>query len=148
MVIIHHQLLAVYFQLFKCYDEHCCACSCFSFQILGDFFRNNCKKIAILLSERLVPLYNIYSDIGSISFPNLNSHWYYYLKLLGEEVILGDWDGHMHTAIYVIDITNKNLLYNPGNSIQYSIITYMQKESKRVNICICVTDSPCCTPET
>lgn len=91
------------FSFFKCYDEPCCVWSCFSFQILGDFFGNNCKKIAILLSERLVPLYNIYSDTGSIRFPNLNSHWYYYLKFWGKEVKLGDWDGHMHIAIYVID---------------------------------------------
>ena len=34
-------------------------------------------------------------------------------------------------------------------STQYSVMTYMGKESKkRVGICICINDSLCCTPET
>ena len=46
-------------------------------------------------------------------------------------------------------MTNKNLLYSTGNSTQYSVMTYMAKESKkRVAICICITDSLCCTAET
>ena len=33
---------------------------------------------------------------------------------------------------------------------QYSVMAYMGKESKkkRVDTCICITDSLCCTPET
>ena len=46
-------------------------------------------------------------------------------------------------------ITNKNLLYNTGNSTQYSVMACMGKESKkRVDICMCLTDSLCCTAET
>ena len=37
--------------------------------------------------------------------------------------------GHIHTTIYNID--NKDLLYSTGNSTQYSIMTYMGKESKK-----------------
>ena len=52
-----------------------------------------------------------------------------------------------HTLLYVRQIKNKDLLYSTGNSTQYSVITYMRKESKkRMNIC--VTESLCCTPET
>ena len=43
---------------------------------------------------------------------------------------LEDWDWHIHTNIYKI-ITNKDLLYSPGNSTQYSVMTYMGKESKK-----------------
>lgn len=63
---ICHLLLAIYFHFCKCYDEqHGCAYRLlfFFFQILDYFFRKNCKKIAMLLSKSLVPLYNIYSDI-------------------------------------------------------------------------------------
>ena len=44
--------------------------------------------------------------------------------------------------------TNKDLLYSTGNSTQCSEMAYMGKEPKRVDICIRITDSPCCTPET
>ena len=44
---------------------------------------------------------------------------------------------------------NKDLLYSTGNSTQYFVMAYMGKESKkRVDKCICITDSLCCTPET
>ena len=56
----------------------------------------------------------------------------------------GAWDEHTHTTTY--KITNKDLLCSTGNSTQYSVITYMKKE--RMNICICITESLCCTPET
>ena len=43
----------------------------------------------------------------------------------------------------------KNILYSTGNSTQYSVMAYMGKELlKKVDICICITDSLCCTPET
>ena len=55
----------------------------------------------------------------------------------------------IHTLLYIKFITNKNLLYSTGDSTQYSVMTYVRKESKkRVNICMCITDSLCCTPET
>ena len=59
---------------------------------------------------------------------------------------MGDWDLHIHT--YIEQITNKNYLYRAGNSAQYSVMIRMGKESKRVDICICMTDPLCCTPET
>ena len=41
------------------------------------------------------------------------------------------------------------LLYSTGNTTQYSVTTYMGKESKKeLGICIHITDSLCCTPET
>ena len=33
--------------------------------------------------------------------------------------------------LYVIEMTRKSLLYSTGNSTQYSIMTYMGKESKK-----------------
>ena len=39
-------------------------------------------------------------------------------------------------------------MYNTGISTQYSVMTSMGKESKKVDICICITDSFCCTVET
>ena len=33
-----------------------------------------------------------------------------------------------YTPLYIKQITNKDLLYSTGNSYQYSIMTYMEKE--------------------
>ena len=55
----------------------------------------------------------------------------------------------IYTLLYVKQITNKNLLYSTGNSIQHSVMTYMGIENeKELDICICITDSLCCTAET
>ena len=35
----------------------------------------------------------------------------------------------IYTPICIKQITNKNLLYSTGNSTQYSVMTYMEKES-------------------
>ena len=35
----------------------------------------------------------------------------------------------IHTLLYIKGITNKDLLYSTGNSTQYSVMTYMGKES-------------------
>ena len=51
---------------------------------------------------------------------------------------------NINTLLLIRLIANKDLLYSTGNSIQYSLITYMRKE---LNICICITESLCCTPE-
>ena len=54
----------------------------------------------------------------------------------------------MYTLLYIKQMTNKDLP-STGNSTQYSVMTHMGKESKkRVDICICITDSLCCTPAT
>ena len=37
----------------------------------------------------------------------------------------------IYTLLYIKQITNKDLLYNTGNSTQYSVMTYMGKESKK-----------------
>ena len=38
---------------------------------------------------------------------------------------------NIQTLLYIRQITNKDLLYSTGNSTQYSVITYMRKESKK-----------------
>ena len=37
----------------------------------------------------------------------------------------------IYTLLYIIYITNKNLLYNTGKSSQYSVMTNMGIESKK-----------------
>ena len=54
----------------------------------------------------------------------------------------------IYTLLYIKQITNKDLLYSRGNSTQYSVMTFMGKESKKVVIGIYMTDSLCSTPET
>ena len=49
---------------------------------------------------------------------------------------------------YYYKITKKSLLYSTGNSTQYFTVNYMGKEAKkRVNTCVYITDSLCCTAE-
>ena len=48
-----------------------------------------------------------------------------------------------YTLLYIKQITNKDLLYNTGNCIQYVVIAYKGKESKKVY----KTNSLCCTSE-
>ena len=43
---------------------------------------------------------------------------------------LGGWDQHIHTTIYEID-NQQGPIYSTGNSTQYSVITYMGKESEK-----------------
>ena len=52
-----------------------------------------------------------------------------YQEKNGERDNLGDWDWCIHTTIY--KIYNKDLLYATGNSTQYSIMTYMEKNLKK-----------------
>ena len=55
---------------------------------------------------------------------------------------------NINIILRIRQITNKDL-YVTGNSTQYSVINFKRKESKkRMNICICITESLCCTPET
>ena len=37
----------------------------------------------------------------------------------------------VYTLLYIKQLTNKDLPYSTGNSTQYSIMTYMGKESKK-----------------
>ena len=50
---------------------------------------------------------------------------------------------HEHiTLLQRRQMTNEDPLYRTGNSAQYSVITYMRKESKKNEyICMCVTES-------
>ena len=43
-------------------------------------------------------------------------------------------------------ITDKDLLYSTGNSTQYSVMTYMEIESK-TRMDVCITDSLRCISE-
>ena len=57
----------------------------------------------------------------------------------------------IYTLLCIQWITNENLLYSTGHSIQCSVMAYIGKETKkkkRVDIGIRITDSLCCTPET
>ena len=57
---------------------------------------------------------------------------------------------YIYTLLYIKQINNKGLLYSTGNSIQYSVITYMGKESEKewTYVYVNITESLCCTPET
>ena len=54
---------------------------------------------------------------------------------------------NIYTLPHIRWITNSSLLYITGNSAQYSVITYMRKESLK-NEYICITESLCRTTET
>ena len=41
---------------------------------------------------------------------------------------------HTHKLLYIKYITNKDLLYSTGNSIQDSVMAYMGKESKKEQV--------------
>ena len=44
--------------------------------------------------------------------------------------------------------SQQDLLRSAGNSTQYFIITYIEKNLKKNGyICICITESVCCPPE-
>ena len=55
---------------------------------------------------------------------------YGYQGRKGQRDKLGDGID-IYTLLYIKQITNKNLLYSTGNSTQYSVMTYMEKESKK-----------------
>ena len=45
---------------------------------------------------------------------------------------------NIYTLLYIRQITNKDLLFITGNSTQYSVMTYMRKESKKELIYVSV----------
>ena len=53
----------------------------------------------------------------------------------------GALDEDTHTTIHTI--TNKDLLYSTGNSTQYSVTTYVRKESKKRKIRVCIELNHC-----
>ena len=44
----------------------------------------------------------------------------------------------IYILLYIKQITNMDLLYSTGNSTQYSLMTYMEKESKKERIYVYV----------
>ena len=54
-------------------------------------------------------------------------------QLQGVREKFGGWDD-IYTLIYIKLITNKDLLFSTGNSTQYSVMTDMEKDPKRVDI--------------
>ena len=44
---------------------------------------------------------------------------------------------NIYILLHIKQITNKDLLYNIGNYTQYSVITYMGKESEKEWIYMC-----------
>ena len=50
--------------------------------------------------------------------------------------------------IFTKQITNENILYRMGNSIQCSVVTNQKEFKKRGNISMHIADSLCCTVET
>ena len=69
---------------------------------------------------------------------------YSYQGLGGDK--LGDEDEY--TLLYIKQITKKDLLCSTGRSTQYSVMTYMGKESKKHEyMYIYITDLLCCTPK-
>ena len=62
-------------------------------------------------------------------------------KILRPNLLWGrmDWDFgiSMYTLLYMKSIGNRDLLYSSGKYIQYSVMTYMGKESeKRMDRCV------------
>ena len=58
---------------------------------------------------------------------------------------LGVWDQQIQATIYKV---NKVLLYSTGNYTQYPVTNHNGKEYEKEYLCICITESLCCTPET
>ena len=60
-----------------------------------------------------------------------------------------DWEFgvDMYTSLFK-QITNKGLIYSTRSSAPYSVITYMRKNLKKVDIDIFITESLCYIPET
>ena len=48
-----------------------------------------------------------------------------------------EFGSDVYTPPYLKQIGNKALLYSTENSTQYSVITYMGKESEEEWICVC-----------
>ena len=60
-----------------------------------------------------------------------------------------DWEfGVGRCKLLHLEWINKVLLYSTGNHIQSPGINHSGKEYKKKNVCICTTESLCCTAET
>ena len=65
------------------------------------------------------------------------------------EGIVRDFGKVMYTVLYLKWITNKDLLYRPWNSAQCYAVAWMgEGVGRRMDTCICITESLCCSPKT
>ena len=57
-----------------------------------------------------------------------------------------NWElgNEMYTLLWIKWVTNENLLYSTGNSIQCSVVT----KREYMYVCICIADLLCCPVET
>ena len=55
-------------------------------------------------------------------------------ETLGEGGVNQETGINTYTLPYIKQIANKDLVYSTGNSTQYSVITYMGKESEKEQI--------------
>ena len=60
-----------------------------------------------------------------------NETYSYQRGKVGKGEINQEFGVNIYTLLYIKQITNKDLLYSTGNSTQYSVMTYMGKESEK-----------------
>ena len=66
----------------------------------------------------------------------------------GERGIKQEFGINRYTLLYIKQLTNKDLQYNTENYTQYFVISYKGKESEKIDIYVCITETLCYTPET
>ena len=59
---------------------------------------------------------------------------------------LGVWGWYMQTVTFRMG-KQQVLLYGTGNYSQYPIINHNGKEQEKKKVCMCITESLCCTEE-
>ena len=62
--------------------------------------------------------------------------------------IVRDLEMDMYTLLYLKWVTNKDLLYSTWNSAQYYVAAGWEGVWGRMETCICMAESLCCSPET
>ena len=68
----------------------------------------------------------------------------------GGDRIVRKFGVDMYTLLYLKWITNKDLLYSTGNSVQCYVAAWMGGEfgGEWMDTCVCMAESLCCSPET
>ena len=76
--------------------------------------------------------------------------WLQELGRRREEGIVREFGMDRYTLLYLKSVTNKDLLYSPGNSAQCHVAAWMGVGGVwgRMDTCICMAESLCCSPET
>ena len=67
---------------------------------------------------------------------------------VGGEGINKEFGITVYTLLYIKQTVNKYLLYSRGNSTVFCSNLCGKGVLKRMDICICIDESLCCTPET